>query len=106
MSKAVLPLGREPNFHKIKVIRTSAKNHPVKVTEIVPKSSKKHVWEPWKMQAEKVYPNLRNLIPKWPQHGSQMGPRILQKMIPEPLGSLLEPKMVPNWPQETPNRLE
>ena len=95
-SKTVLPLQREHNFHKIMVIRKSTKNHPEKVPEIVPKSPKKHVWEPWKMQAEKVYPNLRKVIPKWSQHGPQMGPKILKKLIPEPLGSLLDPKMVPN----------
>ena len=94
--KTVLPLQREHNFHKIKVIRKSTKNHPEKVPEMVPKSSKKHVWEPWKMQAENAYPNLRNLIPKWSQHGSQVGPQIPPKLIPEPLGSLLDPKMVAN----------
>ena len=95
-SKTVLPLQREHNFHKIEAIRKSSKNHPERVPEMVSKSYKMHVWEPWKMQAENVYPNIRNLIPKWSQHGSQVGPKIHEKLIPEPLGSLLDPKMVAN----------
>ena len=95
-SKTVLSLQREHNFHKIEAIRKSTKNHPERVPEMVPKSYKMHVWEPWKMQAEKVYPNLRKVIPKWSQHGSQVGPQILQKLILEPLGSLLDTKIIPN----------
>ena len=84
-SKTVLPLQREHNFHKIEAIRKSTKNHPERVPEMVPKSYKMHVWEPWKMQAENVYQNLRNLIPEWSQHGSPVGPKIIRK---ECLGAL------------------
>ena len=39
----------------MKAIRKSSKNHSEKIPEMVPKSSKKHVCQPWKMQAENKF---------------------------------------------------
>ena len=60
--KTVLPLKGEHNFHKIEVIRKSAKKTSRKGAKKCPQINiTNHVREPWEMQAENMCSNLRQI---------------------------------------------